>query len=483
MKAVFGILTALLLTPSVASAQDTASQPAAPSAQQAASTEWWREAKFGMFIHWGLYAEPARDAWVMNQERIPIAEYKKLAANFNPVKFNAAEWVAIAKAAGMKYITITSKHHDGFALFDSAVSDFNLVDATPFKRDVIQELSAACAKEGIKFGVYYSQAQDWSHPGGSMAPRGYWDPAQIKGKEAFEKYLRTISIPQLKEVIKIAKPSHIWFDTPIGMDARYGREIVQAIRSVKPDTLLNSRLLYHGNQVEALKPNQLAELKDVGVDFLSYRDRTIPAETFAGWEWETCMTLNGAWGFTKRDQSWKSPAEVIKMLSQVASKGGNFLLNFGPTAEGEIPPASVAVAKQVGDWLRVNGEAIYGTYASDLKKTGALESGPGVNADGSMKAAGGKKQAHATPKFDWLATARPAGPGGPAKIYLHVFKWPAGQLEVKGITGKIGKAYLLSNKSTPLMFSQKDGVFSVTLPKDAPDLLASVVCLEWASGN
>lgn len=147
----------------------------------------------------------------------------------------------------MKYITITSKYHDGFALFDSAVSDFNLVAATPFKRDVIQELSEACAKEGIKFGVYYSQAQDWSHPGGSMAPRGYWDPAQIKGKEAFEKYLRTISIPQMKEVIKIAKPSHIWFDTPIGMDARYGREIVQAIRSVKPDTLLNSRILYHGS--------------------------------------------------------------------------------------------------------------------------------------------------------------------------------------------------------------------------------------------
>jgi alpha-L-fucosidase len=437
MKAIFGILTALLLTPALASAQDTSSQPAAPSAQQAASTEWWREAKFGMFIHWGLYAEPARGEWVMNKERIPIAEYKKLAGNFNPLKFNATEWVAIAKAAGMKYITITSKHHDGFALFDSAVSDFNLVAATPFKRDVIQELSEACAKEGIKFGVYYSQAQDWSHPGGSMAPRGYWDPAQIKGKEAFEKYLRTISIPQMKEVIKIAKPSHIWFDTPIGMDARYGGEIVQAIRSVKPDTLLNSRLLYHGSQVEALKPDQLAELKDVGVDFLSYRDRTIPAETFAGWEWETCMTLNGAWGFTKRDQSWKSPAEVVKMLSQVARKGGNFLLNFGPTAEGEIPPAGVGVVKQVGDWLRVNGEAIYGTYASDLKKTGALEYGPGVKADGSMKADGGKKQAHGAADFDWLATARPAETGVPAKIYLHVFKWPAGQLAVKGITGKV----------------------------------------------
>ena len=161
MKAIFGILTALLLTPSLASAQDAASQPAAPSAQQAASAEWWREAKFGMFIHWGLYAEPARGEWVMNSERIPIAEYKKLGANFNPVKFNAAEWVAVAKAAGMKYITITSKHHDGFALFDSAVSDFNLVDATPFKRDVIKELSEASSKEGITFGVYYSHAQDW----------------------------------------------------------------------------------------------------------------------------------------------------------------------------------------------------------------------------------------------------------------------------------------------------------------------------------
>jgi alpha-L-fucosidase len=440
---------------------------------------WFNEAKFGMFIHWGLYSKLASGEWVMNKKRIPIAEYKKHAEDFNPVKFNAEEWVSVAKAAGMKYITITSKHHDGFAMFKSDVSNFNIVDATPFKRDIIKELSDACAKVGIKFGVYYSQAQDWSNPGGSMSKKGYWDPAQIKGKEAFENYLRRISIPQIIEVIKIANPSHIWFDTPIEMNADYGREIVNEIRRVKPNTLLNSRLLYHGYQVEGLNQEDLAKLKEVGVDYLSYRDRTIPSDPAVGWKWETCMTLSKAWGYNKNDHEWKSPADVVQMLTQVASKGGNFLLNFGPTAEGEIPSTGVEVVKQVGAWLLVNGEAIYGTEASDLKKTGATDAGPSVNADGSINEGHAKTiNGHDKVDFDWLATSRPETKGAPAKIYLHLFKWPAGNFEVQKIVGKVNKAYLLSDKNKPLVYSQKDGLFSVELPQSAPDPIASVVCLE-----
>ncbi|CAA6690016.1 MULTISPECIES: alpha-L-fucosidase [unclassified Lentimonas] len=444
--------------------------------------EWFNEAKFGMFIHWGLYSELGRGEWVMNRERIPIAEYKKLATEFNPVKFDADEWVAIAKAAGMKYMTITSKHHDGFALFDSEVSDWNIVDATPFKRDVIKELSEACAKEGIKFGVYYSQAQDWTHTGGSMSRSGYWDPAQVNDHKQFREYVDTISIPQMKEVIEIGNISHLWFDTPIKVNPEIARKMVEEIRAAKPDVLLNSRLLYHGHQIEELTPEQLDELAEIGVDFLSYHDRKIPAKTFAEWPWETCMTLNGAWGYRESDNRWKSPKDVVQMLAQCASKGGNFLLNFGPTAEGVIPEDGVEVVKQVGDWLRINGESIYGTQGSKLRETGATKVGPGVNLDGSMKkeSAADKKAKNKNIEFDWLATSRPATDGQPAKVYLHIFTWPGESFEVKGITETVEKAYFLANTAkSPLKFSQKGDAFTLSLPSSAPDPIGTVVCLEF----
>jgi alpha-L-fucosidase len=434
---------------------------------------WLDEAKFGLFIHWGLYSKLARGEWVMSREKIPVAEYSKLPETFNPVKFNAEEWVAVAKNAGMKYITITSKHHDGFCLFDTAVDDYNIVDGTPFKRDVLKELKAACDQAGIKLGFYYSQAQDWYHPGGSGRK---WDPVQNAGD--FQTYVDTVSIPQIKELLAY-EPSHLWFDTPHSMTPEIGRKMVSVVRAIKPDTLLNSRLMYHGNQVEGLKPAQLDELEDIGVDFLSYRDRTIPPNS--PWEyWETCMTLNGSWGYNDKDNNWKTPAQVVKQLVEVVSKGGSFLLNIGPTAEGEIPQPAVDCLAQVGDWLKINGESIYGATITPLKGAGSTANVSAAQQAAEEKeaqatGAGKAKKKHANVDYSWLATGREG------QLYIHLFRWPVGTFDVTGVPCQVRKAYLLSNKETLLTFSQKDGAVSVQLPPDAPDAIDSVICLECAA--
>jgi alpha-L-fucosidase len=407
---------------------------------QHARMEWWREAKFGMFIHWGLYAIPAKGEWVMNQKKMSVAEYSKLAGQFNPIKFNAEEWVKFAKDAGMKYIVITAKHHDGFAMYGSKISPYNIVDATPFKRDPIKELSAACAKEGIKFGLYYSQAQDWHEPGGAMggAP---WDPAQ---KGDFTHYLKTLSIPQLQEIITDYKPAVIWFDTPHQMTPEISREMVEMIRKINPDTILNSRLLYHGNQIEGLEPAKLDGLRDIGVDYLSYRDRQIPDHPAASWShsWETCMTLNGAWGFTATDHNWKSQQTVVQMVTRVASKGGNLLLNFGPTAAGEIPSESVEIMKQVGAWLKVNGVSVYGTRPSPFTS------------------------------LSWGVATRKG-----STLYLHVFDWPKDGKLIVPLSNQAKSATLLATGKT-LTFKSAEGKLIIDVPTTAPDTADTVIALE-----
>ena len=438
---------------------------------------WMDEAKFGLFIHWGLYSKLARGEWVMFQQKIPVAEYAKLAETFNPVKFNAEEWVAVARNAGMKYITMASKHHEGFCLFDSAVTDYNIVDGTPFKRDMLKELKTACDKAGIKLGFYYSHAQDWYHPGGATpgGPDRKWDPVQKTAD--FQTYVDTVAIPQIKELLAY-QPTHLWFDTPFLMKPEIGRKMVNAIRAIKPDTLVNSRLMYMGNQIEGLKPAQLDELEDIGVDFLSYRDRTIPPNS--PWEyWETCMTLNDSWGYNKSDNNWKTPATVVKQLVEVVSKGGSFLLNVGPTAEGEIQKPAIDCLAQVGDWLKVHGESIYGATVTPLRGAGdvATVSAKQQAAEAQALATGAGKanKKHVDVDYRWLATGREG------KLYIHLFKWPGGTFDVKGISGQVGKAYFLSNKGTLLTFTQKDGAVSVKLPAKAPDAIASVLCLEYAA--
>jgi alpha-L-fucosidase len=387
----------------VAAIQDTETL-----AQRDARMKWWREARFGMFIHWGLYSIPAGTwdgkrvpgigEWIMNNASIPVAQYEALAPEFNPTAFSAHDIVALAKAAGMKYIVITSKHHDGFAMFNSKANGFNIVDATPFKRDPIAELAAECRKQGIKLGFYYSQDQDWTAPGGAAyktdhhdRPNHHWDPAQDGD---FATYLHTKAIPQLKELLTNYGefPSVIWFDTPTDdMTPALAGEIV-ALLNQHPNLIWNNRL-GGGYKGDTETPEQY-----------------IPAQGYPGRDWEACMTMNDTWGYKSYDNNFKSTETLLRNLIDIASKGGNYLLNIGPDSKGNVPPAEVERLRQVGDWLKVNGEAIYGTQATLFGPEAGSFSSTEKDADGKPKF---------VPAWKWRSTT------GPQKIYIELFEWPA----------------------------------------------------------
>ena len=336
--------------------------------------------KYGMFIHWGLYSQvggvwkgktmeeegngPLVAEWVMRRKEIPRTEYAKLADTFNPDNFDAKEWVAIAKAAGMKYIVITSKHHDGFALFDSAVSDFNAVDGTPFGRDIIQELSEASKEAGIAFGVYYSHALDWRDGGDAgwkdHAPENplmqralfinHFDPSPL----SFKDYIDKKSLPQVRELIARYELSQIWFDTPVYIPPEYSLEFYKTVYDANPEILVSQRV---GNG-----------FGDIGTP----GDNVIPSEASAN-TWEGIATTNHSWGYKSYDNDWKSPVELLYWLVENVSKGGNFLLNVGPDGSGTIPAESVNSLRTVGSWLKVNGEAIYDTNPWEVNHEGPTQ--------------------------------------------------------------------------------------------------------------
>lgn len=431
-------------------------------AQHDARMAWWREAKFGMFIHWGVYSVPAGfyhdqpvggiGEWIMNNGKIPCMEYQAFAREFNPAKFNAGEWVKIAKDAGQKYIIITSKHHDGFAMFDSKASDWNIVTATPFGRDPLKELAAACKKEGIKLGFYYSQAQDWNN--GGSATGGKWDPAQQRD---MDDYIDKIAIPQVREILSHYGefPAVLWWDTPTDMNPQRAQKLYDVVKEIKPNIIMNNRLLGGGFT------NRFAG----GLNGDTQTpEQFIPAQGYPGRDWETCMTMNDTWGFKRDDNNWKSTETLIRNLCDIASKGGNYLLNVGPTSEGLIPEASVQRLKEIGAWMKVNGEAIYGTHPTIF----------GAEA-GSFSAT--EKDDRGNPKFipawEWRCTTKPG------KIYIHIFKWPAGQIELPGLKGKITKAYLLADwRHRALKFQQTEQGITIQLPEKALDAIASVLCLK-----
>ena len=431
---------------------------------------WMDEDKFGLFIHWGLYSQVARGEWYMHAKKVPVEEYAKLAETCNPTKFDAGEWVKIAKNAGMKYIVITSKHHDGFALFDSKASDYNIVRATPFKRDLIAELKQACDAEGIRLGLYYSHAQDWYHRGGS--PRYNWsDPSSM---DEMKDYLEHISLPQVKELLIQYDPDIIWYDTPRRMSPALSAPFSELVRELSPKTLINSRIALDGNKMGNVSPKDLAMLQKLDVDYLSYADREIPANS--PWQhWETCMTLNGAWGFTRGDNNWKSPSHVIKQLLEVVSKGGAFLLNVGPDAEGQFPPESVAVLTQVGAWLKANGNAVYGAKPVSFN----LEGTP-TRAYLARKAAMEKRFAklnrpvpHIAVErdFPWIATRNGD------TIYITLFEWPGDTFRVEGFKHEIRQAALASDLAVTLAVVLQGETLTVTLPEKSPGKLPVVLCL------
>src|SRR4051812_28334721 len=378
---------------------------------------WWRDARFGMFIHWGLYAVPAGDfngkrtkeigEWIMSWANIPRAQYEQFAPRFDPEKFDAAEWVRTAKDAGMKYIVNTSKHHDGFSMFDSAVTRYDIVDATPFKKDPMRALADECKRQGLKFAFYYS-IMDWHHPSQYVDAAGK-DPTAGHGqtkiregrKQEYVDYMKA----QLKELVTKYDPAVLWFDGEWvnWWTEEDGQDLYKYVRSLKPDILINNRVGKGRKGMEGLSKTDRAYAGDFGTP-----EQEIPAAGLPGVDWESCMTMNDNWGYNSHDKHWKSTEAIVRMLCDVASKGGNLLLNVGPTSEGVFPPEAIERLQQVGKWMDVNGEAIHGTIASP---------------------------------FDALPWGRCTQKrnGSRTTLYFHVFDWPKdGKLAIGGLGNKIG---------------------------------------------
>ena len=417
---------------------------------------WWREARFGMFIHWGLYAVPAGEykgqrstrigEWIMEWANIPRADYEQFASQFNPLKFNAAEWVRLAKAAGMKYIVITSKHHDGFSMFQSDVSNYDIVDSTPYRKDPIKALALEAKKQGLKFCFYYS-ILDWHYPAAYVEAPGKNPTAGNRttrmrpgGKEEYVKYMKA----QLLELITKYDPAVLWFDGEWQdwWTEADGQDLYKYVRGLKPDIIINNRVGKGRQGMQGMNKTDREYSGDFGTP-----EQQIPANGLPGVDWESCMTMNTTWGYKFYDDQWKSTETIVRNLIDIASKGGNYLLNVGPTAEGVIPQPSVERLRAVGEWMKANGAAIYGTTAS-----------PFAN------------------QLSFGRATRKAG-----RVYLHVFDWPTnGSLQVPSWGAKVSKAYLLNDPKRRLKFDQQSNSVTIQLPESAPDRIATVIVLDTA---
>jgi alpha-L-fucosidase len=423
----------------------------APSAAREARLAWFREAKFGLFIHWGLYAIPAGEwkgrpvpgigEWIMNRAKIPVAEYEQLAKQFNPVRFDADAWVTLARDAGMKYIVITSKHHDGFALYKSKASPFNVVDATPFKRDILKELAAACQRQGMRLGFYYSQSQDWHEAGGAG---NTWDFGPDEKKD-YDGYLRGKAEPQVRELLTEYGPvALVWFDTPRMMTPERAQRFTDLVRALQPHCLIDGRLGAAG-------------------DYVTTGDNVIPPEVAAE-AWETPATINHTWGYRKDDEDWKSAGDITFKLLDIVSKGGNYLLNVGPMADGVIPQPSQAVLRTVGRWLRANGEAVYGAQPT-----------PFGEELGEFAASGAKDlrgQKLYLPRTEWRVTAKPG------RLYFTFFQEPRVPFELPAFRNAVKRAYRLAD-GAPVEVRLENGRQALVLQRPLPDPMATVVVVEF----
>ena len=425
--ALIGLLALLCAAPAARLA--ATELPKETPEQKAARMKWFAEARFGMFIHWGVYSVPAGEwkdrknlgEWFLEETHMPVSQYEKFAQQFNPVKFDAKQWVATAKGAGVKYIVITSKHHDGFGMFPSQETDW-CIKSTPFNRDPLKELSEACREAGIKFCLYHS-IMDWHHP--DWGTRRAWND-KATGTPDMDRYTAYMK-RQLKEIVTNYGPLGIlWFDgewespwTP----AR-GEDLYAYVRSLQPDIIVNNRV---GNARAGMQGMD----KGKGAGDYGTPEQNVPDSGFGpGVYWESCMTMNDHWGYNKNDHNFKSTKDLIHILVDCSSKGGNLLLNVGPTSEGLIPGPSVERLKAIGDWMKVNSESIYGTTASTIGKP---------------------KWGRSTTKGE--------------RIYLHVFDWPKdGKLTVENLTKPVKKAWLLADaEKKPLA---RDESFSINCGED-----------------
>jgi len=406
--------------------------------------QWWREAKFGLFIHWGVYSVPGGmykgkkvnrvGEWIMQYEHIPVLEYKEYAKEFNPVKYDPEAWVRLAKEAGMKYLVITTKHHDGFALYDSKVTDWDVVDASPYGKDLLKPLVESCRNNDIRVGFYYSHSCDWVHPGGEaqsldFKPGGHWDPLQ-KGK-TMDEYFSGIVVPQVQEILtNYGNIDVLWWDGGGWYNVNRKRaDMILSVTNKYPNLIMNNRL---------------------GGDYpcdLHTPEQYIPA-TGLDYDWETCMTMNDTWGYRSWDNNWKTAEDLIYNLVDIVSKGGNYLLNIGPKADGTIPEASVQRLKTIGRWMSVNGESIYGTTANPFENV------------------------------SWGRCTKKEMNNGNTQLYLHIFDWPQnGKLEIPRIDNEILGAYLLAgNEKCEWTISGDHLVLDI--PEVAPDSICSVIRLD-----
>ena len=392
-------------------------EPETP-AQHDARMQWWREAKFGMFIHWGLYAIPADGEWHMRKNQVPLATYAQFAEQFNPVRFNADEWAALAKDAGMRLMVLTTKHHDGFAMFDSQASSYNIVAATPFKRDPLKELADACPKFGLKLGTYYSVIADWGHPGGGAGcPK--WDPAQ---EGDLDHYINTVSVPQVRELLtKYGPIAVMWFDSDganVGTAERASR--YAPVLKLQPDLIVNPRLQNYPGDFQTCEghipmygPNK---------------------------DWELCTKTNTNWGYTAGPT--RTRASLLRELAEAWGKGGTVLLNVGPDRTGVIPAESAARLREVGAWLTRNGTAIYGSVR-----------GP----------------------FDYLPWGWATRTGD--TLHLLVRDWPADGKLVLPSTVPCTKAWLEAEPQVAITVQSEGDRTVLTLPAQAPDPAVSVIAL------
>jgi len=424
------------------------SQPGTKT-QHDSRMQWWRDARFGMFIHWGLYAVPAGEwegktgygEWIRTSAEIPLDTYDHFREQFNPVKFNADEWVRMAKDAGMKYIVITSKHHDGFCMFDSKQTEFNIMN-TPFHHDPMKDLADACHKYGLKFCFYYS-IMDWHHP--DYVPRRNWEKNRPVEGADFRKYVDYMKA-ELKELLtNYGEIGVLWFDGEWekNWNEKFGKEIYDWCRSLQPNLIINNRVGAGRMDMEGLTREG-----NFGGDF-GTPEQEIPATGLPGVDWETCMTMNDHWGYNKNDKNFKSAEELIRMIADIASKGGNYLLNVGPTSEGLIPPESINRLSAVGAWMKANGESIYETQSSPF------------------------------PTPAWGRCTRKDIPGG-VRLYLQVFNWPQSRnLILPGILNKPSKAYLLADAGqSHLGIVRQEDALLISLPGHAPDPVNSVIVLD-----
>ena len=396
--------------------------------------QWFKDAKYGLFIHWGLYSILAGEykgkktdriaEWIENTLNIPVEEYRRLAEQFCPAGFDADEFVRRAKQDwGMQYLVFTAKHHDGFAMYDSKVSDFNVVKATPYGEDILMQLRRACDRHGMRLGIYYSQAQDWDDPNGFMMHRD-------NSRKDFRKYFDEKCKPQVRELLENYGPfCLIWFDTPMGITVEQTEDLIHLVKSLQPDCLLSGRT---GNHMG---------------DYMTTGDNFLPRLPYEG-DWELPATVNDTWGYNKYDTNWKSPDTLIRLLLRVVGRGGNCLLNVGPTADGVVPQPCVDILNEVGRYVNANAEAIFGSRSAGIYPYDV----PGIELT---------HKAH--------------------KLYIHVLS-PRIRIELINIGNTVRNAYLVSDHSPLAFFTGRtcegDGMVEISLPEHLRTAGKYCVCLE-----